>query len=138
MDPGARGARRDHRDFNNRSYTILNLELRRVGAESPGPKALDMLDLSHPDLDFVPRRRHGGAGGRGRPPPTSSSPRSTAGLAEPGPVLIDAVCRPGSSRYGLKDQRVGEPVKSSSVRLNTHDGTTRKVAFTAGSRKSAP
>ncbi len=38
--------------FNNRSYAILNLELSRVGAE-PGPKALDMLDLSRPDLDFV-------------------------------------------------------------------------------------
>src|SRR5205085_12030591 len=39
--------------FNNRSYAILNLELSRVGAESPGPKALDMLDLSRPDLDFA-------------------------------------------------------------------------------------
>ena len=40
--------------------------------------------------------------------------------------------------YLAKLQRVGEPVKSSSVRLNTHDGSTRKVAFTAGSRKSTP
>ena len=39
--------------FNNRSYAILNMELHRVGADSSGPRALDMLDLSRPDLDFV-------------------------------------------------------------------------------------
>ena len=38
--------------FNNHSYAILNMELQRVGA-NPGPKALDMLDLSRPDLDFT-------------------------------------------------------------------------------------
>ncbi|ONI76863.1 acetolactate synthase large subunit [Actinosynnema sp. ALI-1.44] len=39
--------------LSNRSYAILKLELQRVGAESTGPKALDWLDLSRPDLDFV-------------------------------------------------------------------------------------
>ena len=39
--------------FNNRSYAILNIELHRVGADSRAPSALDMLDLSRPDLDFV-------------------------------------------------------------------------------------
>ena len=39
--------------FNNRSYAILNMELNRVGADSAGPKAKAMLDLSRPDLDFV-------------------------------------------------------------------------------------
>src|SRR5207248_7192023 len=39
--------------FSNRSYAILNMELARVGAATPGPKALAMLDLSRPDLDFV-------------------------------------------------------------------------------------
>ncbi len=39
--------------FANRSYAILNIELMRVGAENPGPKALSMLDLSNPDLDWV-------------------------------------------------------------------------------------
>jgi acetolactate synthase-1/2/3 large subunit len=45
--------------FNNHSYAILNMELQRVGAH-PGPKALDMLDLSRPDLDFT--RLAGGMG----------------------------------------------------------------------------
>lgn len=39
--------------LNNRSYAILNIELARVGAGLPSPKALSMLDLARPDLDFV-------------------------------------------------------------------------------------
>jgi acetolactate synthase-1/2/3 large subunit len=39
--------------FANRSYAILNVELSRVGALNVGPKALSMLDLRNPDLDFV-------------------------------------------------------------------------------------
>lgn len=39
--------------FANRSYAILNIELARVGAENPGPKALSMLDLHNPELDWV-------------------------------------------------------------------------------------
>lgn len=39
--------------YANRSYAILNIELMRVGAENPGPKALSMLDLHNPTLDWV-------------------------------------------------------------------------------------
>jgi acetolactate synthase-1/2/3 large subunit len=39
--------------FANRSYYILNIELMRVGAENPGPKALSMLDLHNPELDWA-------------------------------------------------------------------------------------
>jgi acetolactate synthase-1/2/3 large subunit len=39
--------------FDNRSYAILNLELNRVGAEPPGPRAKAMLELAPPALDFV-------------------------------------------------------------------------------------
>jgi acetolactate synthase-1/2/3 large subunit len=39
--------------FNNSSYAVLNMELQRVGAEAGGAKALEMLDLTRPDLDFV-------------------------------------------------------------------------------------
>ena len=39
--------------FANRSYVILNIELARVGAGIPGPKALSMLDLHNPELDWV-------------------------------------------------------------------------------------
>ncbi len=39
--------------FANRSYAILNVELARVGARNVGPRALSMLDLRNPELDFV-------------------------------------------------------------------------------------
>jgi acetolactate synthase-1/2/3 large subunit len=39
--------------FANKSYAILNIELARVGAGNPGPKALSMLDLHNPDLDWT-------------------------------------------------------------------------------------
>ena len=39
--------------LNNGSYAILNIELSRVGVQNPGPKALSMLDLTNPALDWV-------------------------------------------------------------------------------------
>lgn len=38
--------------FSNASYAILNIELERVGAKI-GPKALSVLDLSNPKMDWV-------------------------------------------------------------------------------------
>ena len=39
--------------LNNGSYAILNIELARVGVSSPGPKALSLLDLTRPTIDWV-------------------------------------------------------------------------------------
>ncbi|MBP6364280.1 MAG: acetolactate synthase large subunit [Novosphingobium sp.] len=39
--------------INNGSYAILNIELARVGVQNPGPKALSMLSLRDPALDWV-------------------------------------------------------------------------------------
>ncbi len=39
--------------LNNSSYAILNIELARVGVAEPGPKALSLLDLSNPVIDWV-------------------------------------------------------------------------------------
>jgi acetolactate synthase I/II/III large subunit len=77
--------------LNNRSYAILNLELNRVGAEPPGPKALDMLDLSRPDLDFVAL-----ATGMGVPATRATTAEELGeqlgrALAGPGPALVEAV-----------------------------------------------
>ncbi|HEY7871441.1 MAG TPA: acetolactate synthase large subunit [Rudaea sp.] len=38
--------------FNNASYSVLNVELERVGADSVGPCARAQLDLRQPTLDF--------------------------------------------------------------------------------------
>jgi len=39
--------------FSNRKYQILEVEIMRVGAAEVGPKALDMFDLSRPEIDWV-------------------------------------------------------------------------------------
>jgi acetolactate synthase-1/2/3 large subunit len=76
--------------FNNRQYSILKSELKLVGAVG-GPKALDMLDLSRPDLDFVAL-----ATGLGVPAErvTTAEELNAAfarGLASSGPHLIEAI-----------------------------------------------
>ena len=62
--------------FANRTYQILKGELANVGAGNPGRKALDMLDLGNPNLDWVGlAKSDGGAGRQGdeyggiQPPP---------------------------------------------------------------------
>ena len=39
--------------YANRSYAILNIELQRVGASGAGPKALSMLDLHDPEMNWT-------------------------------------------------------------------------------------
>jgi acetolactate synthase-1/2/3 large subunit len=81
--------------FANRSYAILNLELSRVGVEAPGPKALSMLDLSGPDLDFVHLAQ--GMGVPATRPATAEDLTADLerALREPGPHLIEAVLPSG-------------------------------------------
>lgn len=76
--------------YNNHSYAILNMELQRVGA-SPGPKALDMLDLSRPDLDFTSLATGMGVDAVRA---TTADELTTAlerALGEAGPHLIEAM-----------------------------------------------
>lgn len=80
--------------LNNRSYAILNLELSRVGAEPPGPRARALFDLSEPPLDFVALARSMGV--------EASRPETAddlvvaleRALAEPGPHLVEVVLPP--------------------------------------------
>jgi len=77
--------------FSNRRYAILRMELARVGATASGERALEMLDISPPEIDFVALAR-----GFGVP---ATRPESAEGFAtdlqrafaEPGPHLIEAV-----------------------------------------------
>jgi acetolactate synthase I/II/III large subunit len=78
--------------FNNRSYSILNIELQRVGADAAaGPKAKSQLDLAGPDLDFV--RLATGLGVPARRVDTAEElvPALERSVAEPGPHLIEVV-----------------------------------------------
>jgi acetolactate synthase-1/2/3 large subunit len=77
--------------FNNRSYAILNMELSRVGAEAAGPKALSMLDLSHPDLDFVALASGMGVDATRATTAEEFADALSRCFAAPGPHLIDAV-----------------------------------------------
>jgi len=75
---------------NNRSYAVLNMELNRVGAEA-GPRAREMLDLHHPDLDFVAL-----AQGMGMPATRATTAdefndQLARAVATPGPSLVEAV-----------------------------------------------
>jgi acetolactate synthase I/II/III large subunit len=78
--------------YNNGAYDILRLELQRVGAgAAPGPKALDLLDLSRPTMDFVKI-----AEGMGVPAQRATTAEEFAdalrtAFAEPGPHLVEAV-----------------------------------------------
>jgi acetolactate synthase-1/2/3 large subunit len=77
--------------LNNGSYAVLNMELSRVGVEAPGPKALDMLDLSRPDLDFV--ALSAGMGVEGVRVDTSEEfcDAFARAMATPGPQVIEAM-----------------------------------------------
>jgi len=77
--------------YNNGSYAVLEMELGRVGADAPGPRARSMLDLTGPDLDFVALAR-----GMGVPAWRSTTGEEFAdhlgrALAEPGPALVEAM-----------------------------------------------
>jgi acetolactate synthase-1/2/3 large subunit len=77
--------------FSNRSYAILNLELSRVGAAPPGPRALSMLDLSNPTLDFVSLARALGVRAARAETAEDFTRHFRAAMSEPGPCLIEAV-----------------------------------------------
>ena len=77
--------------FANRAYASLKHELANVGARNPGRKALDMLEIGRPDLDFVSLARGMGVEA-GRATSNAEFVRELrAGLASNGPYLVEAV-----------------------------------------------
>jgi acetolactate synthase-1/2/3 large subunit len=77
--------------FNNRSYAILRHELTNVGAQNVGRKALDMLDLSRPDLDFIMLARGMGVPGTRVETMEEFNDALARGVKEPGPNLIEVM-----------------------------------------------
>ncbi len=80
--------------LNNGSYAVLNMELSRVGADAPGPRAKEMLDLHRPDLDFVSL-----AQGMGVPASRATTADELVtqlerALTEDGPHLVEAMVPP--------------------------------------------
>jgi acetolactate synthase I/II/III large subunit len=78
--------------YNNGAYDILRLELQRVGAgATPGPKALDLLDISRPTMDFVKIAEGMGVPARRARTAEEFADALRAAFVEPGPHLVEAV-----------------------------------------------
>jgi len=80
--------------FANHSYAVLNMELNRVGAAEVGPKALKMLDLTGPTLDFVALAQGMGVAATRATTSEEFADQLGAALAAGGPRLIEAVVPP--------------------------------------------
>jgi acetolactate synthase-1/2/3 large subunit len=77
--------------FANRSYAILNVELARVGARNVGPRALSMLDLHNPELDFVALARGMGVEATRAETLEDFDAQFADAMASRGPRLIELV-----------------------------------------------
>ncbi len=75
----------------NRSYAILRGELANVGARNPGRKALDMLSLDNPALDWVSLAKGLGVEGKRVTTIDAFADAFRAGLKVRGPFLIEVV-----------------------------------------------
>src|SRR5271170_5253682 len=74
--------------FSNRTYAILKGELANVGAGNPGRKALDMLSIGNPDLDWVGLAKAMGVPGAKVTTMEEFNRRCAEGLATSGPYLV--------------------------------------------------
>jgi acetolactate synthase-1/2/3 large subunit len=88
--------------MNNRAYSILNVELQRVGAAEAGPKAKSQLDLQDPALDFVQMSRSMGVSAVRATTTEEFAAALEAAFRTPGPHLIDAVVPSAISGLKLK------------------------------------
>jgi acetolactate synthase-1/2/3 large subunit len=77
--------------FNNASYSVLNVELERVGAEEAGPKAKSQLDLHGPVLNFAQLAQGMGVHAVRTDEAEGFCKALEYALAHPGPHLIEAV-----------------------------------------------
>jgi len=77
--------------FANRTYAILKGELMKVGAENPGRKATDMLEIGRPDIDWVGLARSLGVPATQATTAEEFNDQLATAVNEPGPQLIEAV-----------------------------------------------
>ncbi|HEY8383431.1 MAG TPA: acetolactate synthase large subunit [Microvirga sp.] len=76
--------------WSNRSYAILRGELAAVGARNPGPRALDMLSLDNPSVDWVSLAHGFGMEARRVSTVREFAEAFREGL-KPGPYLIEVL-----------------------------------------------
>jgi acetolactate synthase-1/2/3 large subunit len=75
--------------FANRIYQILRGEFDGVGAGEPGQRALDMLKIDRPTIDFVALAKGMGVPGRAVTTADEFNKALAQAVAEPGPRLIE-------------------------------------------------
>ena len=77
--------------LNNGSYAILNIELARVGVSAPGPKALSLLDLGNPAIQWTSIAEGMGVPAVRVDPTEAFYDELKKALATTGPKLIEAM-----------------------------------------------
>ncbi len=77
--------------FSNRSYAILQIEMGRVGAQNPGPRALSMFDLGNPDINWVAMAQAMGVEASRAETLAAFEAQFIDAMRRPGPRLIEAV-----------------------------------------------
>ena len=77
--------------FANHSYAILNIELARVGAVNPGPKALSSLDLHNPEINWTQLGQSMGVNAMRAETTEEFAKCFAACMNEKGPHLIEAI-----------------------------------------------
>jgi acetolactate synthase-1/2/3 large subunit len=75
--------------FANRIYQILRGEFDGVGAGEPGQRALDMLKIDRPTIDFVALAKGMGVPARAVTTADDFNKALADAIAEPGPRLIE-------------------------------------------------
>lgn len=77
--------------FSNRSYKILYSQLADVGAANPGPRAIDMLTLGRPTIDFQGMAKSLGVPGAQVHDLEALTRELSNAMSQRGPYLIDVV-----------------------------------------------
>ncbi|QIE56337.1 acetolactate synthase large subunit [Pikeienuella piscinae] len=77
--------------FANRNYAILRGELTNVGVANPGPRALSMLSLDHPALEWTHLARGMGVEAERVETAPELAAAVKAGLASEGPYLVEVM-----------------------------------------------
>ena len=77
--------------FSNRNYKILYSQLADVGAANPGPRAIDMLTLDRPTLQFTELAKGMGVPAAKAHDLEELTKQLTYAMSQKGPYLIDVV-----------------------------------------------
>ena len=75
--------------FANRSYGVLKREFSNLGVGDPGPRAQELFDIGHPDLDWVALAKGMGVPGKRATSLNEFGAALRDGFASGGPSLIE-------------------------------------------------